>query len=93
MKDGHAVRGRGIAVNQKNRATLADVASRAGVSPVTVSRAIRHPEMVSEELRVRIDDAVRSLNYIPNHLARALASTRTHIVGVVVPSLTNGVFE
>src|SRR5690606_9269793 len=43
--------------------------------------------------RVRIDDAVRALNYIPNHLASALASTRTHIVGVIVPSLTNGVFD
>lgn len=80
-------------MNNKNRATLADVASRAGVSPVTVSRAIRHPEMVSAELRTRIDDAVRSLSYIPNHLASALASTRTHIVGVIVPSLTNGVFD
>ena len=80
-------------MNNKTRATLADVAGRAGVSPVTVSRAIRHPEMVSEQLRVRIDDAVRSLNYIPNHLASALASTRTQIVGVIVPSLTNGVFD
>jgi LacI family gluconate utilization system Gnt-I transcriptional repressor len=69
------------------------VARHAGVSPVTVSRAIRHPEMVSEELRKRIDDAVIKLNYIPNHLASALASTRTHIVGVIVPSLTNGVFD
>lgn len=80
-------------MNIRRRATLSDVARRAKVSPVTVSRAIRHPEMVSEELRARIDDAVRSLNYIPNHLASALASTRTHIVGVVVPSLTNGVFD
>lgn len=72
---------------------MADVAARAGVSPVTVSRAIRHPEMVSDALRTRIDAAVHTLNYIPNHLASALASTRTHIVGVVVPSLTNGVFD
>jgi len=80
-------------VNAKRRATLSDVARRAGVSPVTVSRAIRHPEMVSEDLRKRIDAAVQALNYIPNHLASALASTRTHIVGVIVPSLTNGVFD
>ena len=40
---------------------------------MTVSRAIRHPEMVSEELRTRIDDAVLKLAYIPNHLASALA--------------------
>jgi LacI family gluconate utilization system Gnt-I transcriptional repressor len=80
-------------LNTKRRATLSDVARRANVSPVTVSRAIRHPEMVSEELRNRIDDAVRTLNYIPNHLASALASTKTHIVGAIVPSLTNGVFD
>ncbi len=80
-------------MNTRSRATLSDVARRAGVSPVTVSRAIRHPEMVSDELRLRIDDAVRALSYIPNHLASALASTRTQIVGVIVPSLTNGVFD
>jgi LacI family transcriptional regulator, gluconate utilization system Gnt-I transcriptional repressor len=83
----------GARVNTRHRATLSDVARHAGVSPVTVSRAIRHPEMVSEELRKRIDDAVLKLNYIPNHLASALASTRTQIVGVIVPSLTNGVFD
>lgn len=83
----------GVNVNAKRRATLSDVARRAGVSPVTVSRAIRHPQMVSEDLRQRIDTAVHALNYIPNHLASALASTRTHIVGVIVPSLTNGVFD
>lgn len=77
----------------KHRATLSDVAQKAGVSPVTVSRAIRHPEMVSETLRARIDAAVAKLNYIPNTLASALASTRSSIVGVIVPSLTNGVFD
>lgn len=77
----------------KHRATLADVAQKAGVSSVTVSRAIRHPEMVSEALRARIDAAVAKLNYIPNSLASALASTRSSIVGVIVPSLTNGVFD
>ncbi len=80
-------------MTRKRRATLSDVAGRAGVSSVTVSRAIRHPEMVSDKLRRKIDEAVHKLNYIPNHLARALASTRTHIVGVIVPSLTNGVFD
>ena len=77
----------------RRRAKLSDVAEKAGVSPVTVSRAIRHPEMVSPKLRARIEEAVRKLNYIPNQLASALASTRSDIVGVVVPSLTNGVFD
>ena len=74
------------------RAKLSDVAARAGVSSVTVSRALRKPEMVSGDVRQRIDAAVRELGYVPNYLASALASARTHIIGVVVPSLTNGVF-
>lgn len=57
----------------RNRATLSDVARHASVSLVTVSRAIRHPEMVYEELRKRIAGAVRKLNYIPSHLASARA--------------------
>lgn len=69
------------------------MARAAGVSPVTVSRVIRRPDMVSEGLRQRVSDAVAELQYIPNHLASALASTRTNIVGVIVPSLTNGVFD
>ena len=80
-------------MTSKRRATLSDVARDAGVSPVTVSRAIRHPEMVSADLRERVETTIRALNYIPNHLASALASTRTQIVGVIVPSLTNGVFD
>lgn len=78
---------------RNRRATLSDVALAAGVSPVTVSRAIRQPGLVSEALRQRVAEAVAKLHYIPNHLASALASTRTNIVGVIVPSLTNGVFD
>ncbi|HVT53696.1 MAG TPA: LacI family DNA-binding transcriptional regulator [Dongiaceae bacterium] len=76
----------------RRRARLSDVAAHAGVSAVTVSRAIRKPEMVSEDVRRRIDAAVHELGYVPNYLASALASAKTHIIGVVVPSLTNGVF-
>ena len=76
----------------RRRARLSDVAAQAGVSAVTVSRALRKPEMVSEDVRRRIDAAVRELGYVPNYLASALASAKTHIIGVVVPSLTNGVF-
>ena len=47
----------------RRRARLSDVAARAGVSAVTVSRAIRKPEMVSEDVRRRIDAAVRELGY------------------------------
>lgn len=75
------------------RVTLADVAARARVSEVTVSRVLRRPDMVSAELRARVDEAVRALAYVPNQLASALASSRTGQIGVIVPSLTNGVFN
>jgi LacI family transcriptional regulator, gluconate utilization system Gnt-I transcriptional repressor len=78
---------------RRRRATLGDVARRAGVSSVTVSRVFREPHTVSEALRKRVELATAELAYIPNRLASALASSQTHTVGVVVPSLTNGVFN
>lgn len=71
---------------------MADVAARVGASTITVSRALRQPGMVSEPLRRRIDEAVRELGYVPNPAARALASRRSNVIGVIVPSLTNNVF-
>jgi LacI family transcriptional regulator, gluconate utilization system Gnt-I transcriptional repressor len=74
------------------RPTIADVAARAGVGAITVSRALRDPERVSQELRVQIDRAIADLGYIPDRNARALASARDDLVVVLVPSLTNSVF-
>jgi LacI family gluconate utilization system Gnt-I transcriptional repressor len=78
--------------DKPRRTTLSDVAAHAGVSAVTVSRVLRKPEMVSPDLRQRVQESVDALAYVPNQLASALASSRTGAVGVVVPSFTNGVF-
>ncbi|TMJ40358.1 MAG: LacI family DNA-binding transcriptional regulator [Alphaproteobacteria bacterium] len=77
---------------RRARSKLSDVAQRAGVSAVTVSRALRRPEMVSPLLRERIESAIKDLSYIPNRAASILASSRSNVIGVVVSSLTNGVF-
>jgi len=74
------------------RPTIADVAARAGVGSITVSRALRDTSLVSDVLREKIDAAVRELGYVPNLSARALASTRSDVVGVLVPSLTQHIF-
>ncbi len=74
------------------RPTIADVAARAGVGAITVSRALRTPELVSEKLRRSIRAAIEALNYIPDLNARALASVRTDVVGVLVPSLSHTLF-
>lgn len=74
------------------RPTISDVAKLAGVGAITVSRALREPERVSAELRRQIETAVAHLGYVPDTNARALASARADVVGVLVPSLTNSVF-
>ncbi len=84
--------GRNRSRNRKNRVTAKDVAERAGVGTMTVSRALRNPESVSEKLRARIDKAVAELGYVPSRLAGGLASARTRTVPVIMPSLSNNVF-
>jgi LacI family gluconate utilization system Gnt-I transcriptional repressor len=74
------------------RPTIADVAARAGVGAITVSRALRDPHLVSAPLRVSIEKAVSELNYIPSLSARALARTRSDVIGVLIPSLSQVVF-
>jgi len=74
------------------RATLREVAALADVAPMTVSRVLRSPHLVSPPLRARIEAAVATLGYVPNRFARGLASQRTRIVPVVVPTLSSFVF-
>jgi LacI family gluconate utilization system Gnt-I transcriptional repressor len=76
----------------KPQMTLRDVAEAAGVSEMTVSRVLRQRGDVSEKTRARVFDAARSLGYVPNKIAGALASNRVNLVGVVIPSLGNMVF-
>ncbi|MCG8511730.1 MAG: LacI family DNA-binding transcriptional regulator [Rhodospirillales bacterium] len=90
--DGGAAKTRNRNQNRKNRVTAKDVAERAGVGTMTVSRALRNPETVSAKLRARIDKAVAELGYVPNRLAGGLASARTRTVPVIIPSLSNAVF-
>ena len=72
---------------------LTEVAKLAGVSPITASRFFRNPEALSLSKRERVESAARELGYVPNLAARALASQRTEVIGVLIPSLTNNVFN
>lgn len=78
--------------SRTGRATMADVATAAGVSAMTVSRALRRPDKVSEEVRARIAEASRRLGFVPSRAASALASACSMTVTVLIPSLTNSVF-
>jgi len=69
--------------------TLADIAREVGVSKMTVSRAINNHPLISAETRTRVLAVARRLNYQPNQYARALATNRSYLIGVVVPDLMN----
>ncbi|SFT99955.1 LacI family DNA-binding transcriptional regulator [Pseudomonas marincola] len=73
----------------KNKPTVQDVARLAGVSGMTVSRALSKPELVSEETRNRIEQAVRELGYVPNLAASALVTRRSGVVGALITTITN----
>jgi DNA-binding LacI/PurR family transcriptional regulator len=73
-------------------ATIKEVADRAGVSVGTVSHVITGSVPVSEPLRVKVLDAIRDLDYHPNHVARSLKTSRTRTLGIVVPDLTISFF-
>jgi LacI family gluconate utilization system Gnt-I transcriptional repressor len=74
------------------RVTLADVAQAAGVSPITVSRALRGERAVDPELVARVQAAATKLGYVPDPAARALASSHSSHVAVLIPMLSNALF-
>jgi LacI family transcriptional regulator len=69
--------------------TIRDVAERAGVAPITVSRVINDSGYVSAETRARVEAAVDELGYVPNRLARSLRLKRTNTLALVVTDITN----
>jgi LacI family transcriptional regulator len=72
--------------------TIVDVARHAGVSIGTVSNVVRGTAHVSPELRERVMDAIRTLEYHPNAIASSLRVKQTRMLGMVLPDITNPFF-
>ncbi|EOC1301228.1 ribose operon transcriptional repressor RbsR [Cronobacter dublinensis] len=70
-------------------ATMKDVARLAGVSTSTVSHVINKDRFVSDAIRVRVEDAVRTLNYAPSALARSLKLNQTRTIGMLITASSN----
>ena len=68
---------------------LADVARVAGVSPTTVSRVLNSRGYLSQETREKVYEAMREINYRPNAIARSLQEQKTHLIGLVFPTVSN----
>jgi LacI family transcriptional regulator, galactose operon repressor len=72
--------------------TIKDVARKAGVSVGTVSRVLAKNETVKHPLMLRVQAAMKELDYKPNLAARALRTNSIAVVGLVVPDITNPFF-
>jgi LacI family transcriptional regulator, repressor for deo operon, udp, cdd, tsx, nupC, and nupG len=79
---------RGAGRNQQESVTIKEVARALDVSPSTVSRALSRPELLSEETRTRVLQAVAELGYQPNLIARGLRLKKTGLLFVIVPTLS-----
>lgn len=71
---------------------IRDVANKAEVGPITVSRVINNTGYVRPETRERVNKAIQELGYVPNTLARSLRSRRTHTLALMVTDITNPFF-
>jgi LacI family transcriptional regulator, galactose operon repressor len=72
--------------------TIGDVAKRAGVSTMTVSRVINNSGYISRETRERVEQAIAELGYVPNMLARSLRFKKTKTIALVLTDITNPFF-
>lgn len=71
------------------KVSIYDVAKKAGVSVVTVSRVLNNAPTVREKSRSKVLAAVKDLNYQPSAAARSLAKGRTNVIGIILPNLSD----
>lgn len=71
---------------------IRDVALRAEVSVTTVSHVVNGTRFVKEDTRARVEEAVRTLGYVPSAVARSLKHNTTHTFGVLIPNNSNPYF-
>ena len=71
---------------------MKDVAMLAGVSTSTVSRVMNKSMRVDEETRIKVERAIRAINYKPNLVARGLRMKSANLIGIVVPELQHETF-
>ncbi|WP_298450804.1 LacI family DNA-binding transcriptional regulator [uncultured Prevotella sp.] len=69
------------------RTSLKEMAEQLGVSIATVSRALRNSHEVGEEMKIRVQELAKKLNYRPNPFAQSLRQKKPKVIGVVVPNL------
>lgn len=77
--------------NYKN-ITLKDVARESGVSVPTVSRVVNQEKYISDGVKIKVEKAIKKLNYRPEWTARSLRLRRTDTIGVIIPNVADYFF-
>lgn len=73
--------------------TINEIAERAGVSKATVSRVLNNSKPVSDEVKKRVLEVIEASNFKPNAVARSLSMRKSHLIGIILPDLSNPVFS
>jgi len=72
--------------------TISDIAKKAGVSSATVSRVLNNSGYVKNCTRIKVEAAIKEMNFTPSAIARSLSKNETNTIGVIVPDITNSYF-
>lgn len=70
-------------------ASIKDVAKEAGVSIATVSRVLNDVDVVNEETKKKVQEAIKKLGYRPNIVARSLKTQKSRTIGIIIPDISN----
>ena len=75
--------------NDMEKIKLEDVAKYADVSPTTVSRILNNRGSISEKTRNKVNEAIEELGYFPNEIARCLHGSKSNLIGILFPNVSN----
>ncbi|MCY6959222.1 LacI family DNA-binding transcriptional regulator [Clostridium brassicae] len=73
-------------------ASIKDVAREASVSIATVSRVLNNVDVVNEDTKKRVLEAIKKLDYRPNIVARSLKTQKTKTIGIIIPDISNQIY-
>lgn len=74
------------------KTTIKDIAKASGASTATVSRVLSNTGYASKEIRAKVLEVAKRLNYQPNGIARSLKMERTNTIGIIIPDIANPYF-
>ena len=88
-------------MSKNKKVTLKDIANLMGMTPATISKALRDGNDISEATRKKVKKIADEMGYHPNIMARSLVQKRSFMLGVIVPNLrisffsevTRGIYE